>query len=205
MLRAYFNERRARAIVLNVLPSLDQGVQNFSPIDRAACLAIVNALIESAADVWGKSVLQGPSATAKPKVVDMILHLAERHSRLMDESIDPMRKRNMQDIAYAQAMRELRAIELVVGTYGAVLVPGPKPSVSGTWRMLWSARGAAEAGAQALVAFSKHARAQPFPRSKRRQKMSVADVVAMCSTLPPFLAPKKRAAGAAKTPEARPR
>lgn len=198
MFRAYFNERRAKAVVLNVLPSLDQGVQHFSPIDRAACLAIVNALIEVAADTWGKGILQGPSATAKAKVVDMILHLADRHSRIMDESIDPMRKRNMQDIAYAQAMRELRAIELVIGTYGAVLVPGPKPSVSGTWRMLWAARGAAEGGAQTLVAFSKYTRTQPFPRSRRRQKMSVADVVAMCSTLPPFLGRKRQAADGAK-------
>ena len=174
-------------IVQNVLPSLDQGVQNFSPIDRAACLAIVNGFIEVAADTWGKPVMQGPSSMARPKVVDMVLHLAEVHGKLVAECLDPMRKRNMQDIAFAQAMRELRAVELVIGTYGSVLVPGSKPSVSGTWKLLWGARDAAESAAAALIAFSNHAKAKPFPIARRRARMSIADVVAMCSTLPPFL------------------
>lgn len=197
MFRSFLKERRARAIVQNVLPSLDQGVQNFSPIDRSACLAIVNAFIEVSADTWGKPVMMGPSSMAKPKVVDMVLHLAEVHGRLVTNCLDPMKKRNMQDIAYAQAMRELRAVELVIGTYGSVLVPGPKPSVSGTWKLLWGARGVAEGAAASLIAFSKHAKAAPFPRSRKRARMSIGDVVAMCSSLPPFLGRRRAPAKAA--------
>ena len=195
----FFKERRARAVVQNTMPSLPEGIQLLAPVERAATLAIANAMLEAGADAWGPGVLKSPSALAKGVAVEAVLVLAAHHGRLR-ESLESMQRRNMDDVAYSQAMRELRATEVLIGTLGAVLVEGRKPPVNEAWKLLWSARDQSLAGAKALAEFYHHTKASPVPRSKVRPgKLKAADLVLLASTLPPFLQ-KRPAKPAARKP-----
>lgn len=198
----FFKERRARAVVQSTLPSLPEGIQLLGRVDRAATLAIANAMLEAGADTWGPQVLRNPNLLPKPACIEAVLVLANHHGQLRTQALEPMQRRNMEDVAYAQAMRELRATELLIGTLGASLVDGRKPAVNEAWKLLWESRDQALDGAKALVDFAKHAKALPVPKAKARPgKTMGADLVRLASTLPPFL--RRKPAKAAADPAAR--
>lgn len=188
----YFRARRARSVVLNTLPSLPESVRLLSPVDRAATLAIANAMILVAADTWGTAAKSNPSSLKRKATAEMVMVLAAHHITLVRERLEPMQKRNMQDIAYSQAMREIRATELLICTMGASLVEGRKPGVAESWKLLIEARAHAVEGAKALAAFARHAKVPPLPQSKTiGKKLSGEILVKLASSPPPFLARKK--------------
>lgn len=190
----FLKERRARSVVEGVLPALPEGVQLLGRADRAATLAIANAMLEVAAASWGPDALRDPAALPKRTAAEAVLVLAGHHVRLRTEQLEPMQRRNMDDIAYSQAMRQLRATELLIGTLGGCLLDSKPAGVRASWKMLWEAREHAVEGGRTLAAFMRHARARPVPACKSAPgKLTAADLVRLCSTLPPFLRPRKAA------------
>ncbi len=162
----FLKERRARSVVEGVLPSLPEGVQLLGRADRAATLGIANAMLEVAGSTWGGEALRDPASMPRRAAAEAVLVLAGHHVRLRTEQLEPMQRRNMDDVAYAQAMRQLRATELLIGTLGGCLLDARPAGVRASWKMLWDAREHAVDGGKALAAFMRHARARPVPVCK---------------------------------------
>ncbi len=123
---------------------------------------------------------------------DIVVALSESHERVFEERLQPIAGRGMEDIAFAQSMRQLRAYELVIATLGAAAADKSSGAVVGeAWKLLWLARGNAEQGAEELRRFSKFANADPVPRSKKlRRRAELADLVRLSTTLPAFFLKK---------------
>lgn len=190
----FLRERRARTIVAQVCPDLADGIGMLSPVDRAGVLAIANALLEVTAEAWGKEVLRKPASLGKDTISDIVCKLADHHSRVLKELLEPLSDRGMEDISYAQAMREIRASEIVIATLGAPLTGTKQPSVAQSWKLLWAARGEAAEAAQTLMRYAKHAGADPVPRTKaRRGPPKQDDIARLASTLPPFFQKRRPA------------
>lgn len=201
----FLRVRRARTVVEGVIPSVPEGVQLLSRVDRAATLGIANSMLQVGAEEWGDEVLQAPARMQPRRAAEAVLVLAGHHVRLRTEALEPMQRRNMDDIAYAQAMRELRAVELVIATLGAVLLDTKPAGTRAAWKLLWDARDRHLDGAKALADFARHAKASPVLRPKsRRGKLTPAELVTLCSTLPPFLSAKGGEGNASAKPAARP-
>ena len=189
---SFFRRRRARTIVEHVRSSLMAGLTALSGPDRAAVMAIANALIDVASDKWGAAVATRPMALEPDRAADIVVALSESHERVFEERLQPIAGRGMEDIAFAQSMRQLRAYELVIATLGAAAADKSSGAVVGeAWKLLWLARGNAEQGAEELRRFSKFANADPVPRSnKLRRRAELADLVRLSTTLPAFFLKK---------------
>ena len=183
---SFFRRRRARTIVEHVRSSLMAGLAALSGPDRAAVMAIANALIDVAAERWGAAVANRPMTLDPDLASEIVVALSESHERVFEERLQPISNRGMEDVAFAQSMRQLRAYEVVIATLGA------SGSVVGeAWKLLWLARDNAAQGAEELRRFSKFADADPVPRSKKlRRRAELADLVRLSTTLPAFFLKK---------------
>ncbi|AOG03476.1 hypothetical protein BSY19_5114 (plasmid) [Bosea sp. RAC05] len=171
---------------------LVRGLQDLSPVDRAAVLSLVNALIDLAADKWGPGVAVKPAGIKRDVAADIVAKLASSHSRVLTERLEPVQKRGMKDMTYAQAMRQIRAYEVVIATLGVCLSEGPKDAVMQAWKLLWASRAHAGEAAASMMRFGTHAGIDPLPLSRRlRGPIKSADVERLASTLPTFLMRKK--------------
>lgn len=189
---SFFRRRRARTIVEHVRSSLMAGLTALSGPDRAAVMAISNALIDVAAERWGAAVANRPMTLNPDLSAEIVVALSESHERVFEERLEPIANRGMDDIAFAQSMRQLRAYEVVIATLGAAAADKSSGSVVGeAWKLLWLARENAAQGAEELRRFSKFADADPVPRSKKlRRRAELADLVRLSTTLPAFFLKK---------------
>lgn len=193
----YFKRNRAKVVVQSVMPGLREGIQSLAPVDRAATLAIVNAMMEAAADQWGQGVLTAPTKIPRDTAAQAVVSLAAHHAKLVRDGLGRMQDRGMGDVAYAQAMRETRATEMLIATIGSCLHEGSKEEVAAAWGLLWKARGSTAEAAETLRDYARHAKVDPVPRSRRRlHAAGRADLERLASSVPPFLRPRKPAATA---------
>lgn len=191
---SFFRQRRARTIVQQVKTDLVRGVQDLSPVDRAAVLALVNSLIDLSADKWGQAVALKPASLKPDVAADIVGKLADSHSRVLIERLEPVQRRGMKDVTYAQAMRQIRAYEVAIATLGIVLLDGPKDAVAQAWKLLWASRNHAAEAAASMMRFGAQAGIDPLPLSRRlRGPVKEADVERLASTLPVFLTRNKNA------------
>jgi hypothetical protein len=152
-------------------------------------------MLDVAADQWGQAVLRAPSKLPPDVAAAAVLSLASHHANLVREGLEQMPERGMEDVGFAQAMRETRATEVLIATLGTCLNEGPKGDTAAAWGLLWKARQSAPQAAEALRQYGRHAKADPVPRSRKRlQGASLADLAKLASSVPPFLAARKPAA-----------
>ncbi len=213
-----FRERRARAAMALVVGSVGEGVGLLSPVDRAATMAIANALLSVAAEHWGRVVVERPQALSGATAATIVNMLAESHGKALS-ALKAYGDRGMGDATYSQAMRQVRATEVAMGAVGRRFT-GPEGvrEVNGAWKALWNARGMADEAATVLLRFTKvSGGADALPRTASRNGPYVRDdVVRLASTLPAMFrrpAPKPptpppapaSAKGRARPPSAPPR
>ena len=202
---SFFKERRARTIVQQVKTDLVRGIQDLSPVDRAAVLSLVNTLIDLSADKWGPAVAVKPVTLRRDIAADIVTKLADSHSRVLTERLEPVQRRGMKDVTYAQAMRQIRAYEVTIATLGIVLLDGPKDAVAQVWKLLWASRDHAAEAAASMMRFGAQAGIDPLPLSRRlRGPIKAADIERLASSLPAFLSRSKKSVRAEK-PAAKPK
>ena len=203
-----------------VVKSLGEGIGLLSPVERAATLAIANALLSVAADKWGGAVVERPQALSPNVAASIVNALAESHAKAL-AALRAYSDRGMDDATYSQAMRQVRATEVAMGAVGRRFT-GPEgvKAVNGAWKALWNARGMAPDAATVLLRFAKvSGGADALPRAPGRNGPYVRDeVVRLASSLPAMYraarpaakakagkVPARPAVGAAATPAPRPR
>lgn len=190
----FIKVRRARSIVEQVGVDIVDSLSALSPADRAATMAIANAMLLAASKRWGKAVLDAPETIETKSAMTMVFELAAMHQNVVSGYLEPMRHRGMQDVTFAQGVREARAAEIVVATVGMALIPESRQRVVQAWKVLWNARTEAEDGIALLLQFASHSKTSPFPAIGIR--MDKPKAMQFATSIPPFLRPK--------TPSARP-
>lgn len=190
----FLHERRARTIAAQVAPALTAGLRRMSPVERAGTLAIANAMLEVCADTWGDRARSAPLTLPRDTVVAIIRQLGDGHARVVHEGVIPAQP-DASGGSQAQAIRQMRAFEILIATFAMRLSPDYKAHAVGAWKLLASARTEAREAARALALFAKATGAEPVPRSRRRPAAPRAeDYQALASTLPPFLTRSKAGA-----------
>lgn len=195
-----FGVRRARTIVQHVMSGLERGVQDLSPVDRAAVLSIVNGLIDLTADKWGEQVASDPGSIKPEVLADIVIKLAETHSRTLVERLEPVQERGMGDVSYAQAMRQVRAFEVTIATLGRYLIDGSLDPLTRSWKLLAASRSNANEAAISMMRFAALSHSDPVPTSRRlRGPVKEADVVRLATSLPLFLTKRRPAPAPVKS------
>lgn len=184
--------RRARTIVEQIGVNLDQGLIAMSPAERSATLAIANAMLLAASKKWGKGILTAPQNTMRKVAVDIIFDLAAVHSTIINSDISEFNHRGVQDISFSQALRQVKATEIVLATIGCAIVPETKNRVIPAWKTLYNARTHAKDALKLLIQYGKFAKTSPLP-SVPGMKIDSQKVLQLATSAPPFLRPKKPA------------
>lgn len=187
----FLRVRRARTVVEQVSSGIAENIALLPPVDRAATLAIANAMLLAAAEPWGKDIVLNPYGLHRDVAVELVFELAQRQTHILNDVLVPLQKRNMDDVLYAQSMRQLRAVEVLISTVGVSIVPEAKDSAIAGWKMMWKARGNAEDAASVLVQFHKHAGSRPLPQIPGR-KVGRQELIDLARTVPPFLRKKQQ-------------
>lgn len=189
----FLRVRRARTIVEQIGPGLAGNLQLLPEVDRSGTMAIANAMLLASAAEWGDGVVTDPYGLSRDTAMTIIFELAEQQSRILHEVLIPLEKRSMDDVIYAQAMRQIRALETVAITVGVAVEPTIKPHAVSAWKVMWLSRAYAEDAARVLVQYSKHSKSRPIPVIPGK-KIGGTELVGLAQTLPPFLRKKKSAA-----------
>jgi hypothetical protein len=198
----FLRVRRARTVVEQIVPTLLEGLKALPEVERACTMAIANAMLLAAAKERGSQILSDPYSLEAGLASDIVMEMAGIHGGILHEILVPLHKRNMGDVMYAQSMRQIRAMEVVMVTIGGSLAPEVRFYAREGWKILWSGRNHGEDAASTLIQFAKHARSRPLPSIPGKQ-ITRADIVRLAASVPPFLRKKKRAAPARKITKAR--
>lgn len=188
----FFKVRRARTVIEQVGVGLEEGLSAMPPAERSAILAIANSMLLAAAAQHGKDVINNPFGLSTSVSVALVFELASTQTAIIDGFIEPMRDRGMGDVIFAQAMRQVRAVELVLATIGVSLVPEMKQKAVHGWKILWNARPHAADGVALLQQYASHSRSRPLA-DVPNMTMDGNRVRSLASSVPPFLRSKKPA------------
>lgn len=188
----FFRVRRARTIVEQIAPGLADNLKLLPEIDRAGTMAIANAMLMASAERWGNGVVTNPYALPRDTAMEIVFSLADQQSRILHEVLVPLESRSMDDVIYAQAMRQIRALEVVAVTVGVAIEPQVKQYAVAAWKVMWLARALGEDAAKVLVQYSKHSKSRPLPEIPGK-KIGFTELVELARALPPFLRKKKPA------------
>lgn len=181
--------RRARSVVEQVSAGIEAGIAALPAAERSAAMAICNAILKASGDHYGRKYEADPQSMPRDMAVEVVRDLAATHSSVLKEVLLPMHKRNMDDVIFAQAMRQVRALEVAILTFGTAFVPEVRVVCRQSWKSLWQARGNAKIAADLLIQFHKHAGSRPLPRFGSG-KVSRNELVELARTVPEFLRAK---------------
>lgn len=180
---SFFTRRRAQRAISAARSALADAFAGQPPSERAAIMAVANATLASVAARHGDGVLLRPSGLPKDVASVIIAELSVSITKL-SLALEEMSDRNFGDPVLDGVHRQMRAIELVVGTLGTALDPSGKRVVVEAWSALYNARKHARAAVAALVAFQEETGTSPIPEGVPSKP---ADLLAMATTAPPFL------------------
>lgn len=186
----FFTRRRARRATFAARAALAGAFAGQPPAERAAIMAVANAILASVAARHGDAVLLRPAALRKDEAAAIIAELSVSITKL-SLSLDRLSDRDFGDPVLDGVHRQMRATELVVGTLGTALDPSGKRIVAEAWSALYGARRHAKAAVAALLAFQEETGISPVPEGVPSRP---ADLLAMATTAPPFLRARTAAA-----------
>lgn len=181
--------RRARSIVEQVSAGMEAGIDSLPAVERAGAMAICNAILKASADHYGREVETSPQSLHRDRAVEIVSELAATHASVLQGVLLPLRKRNMDDVIFAHAMRQVRALEVMIVTYGSAFVPEVRQVCRDSWKSLWLAREHAETAADLLIQFHRHAGSRPLPKYGSG-KVSRSELIELARTVPIFLKSK---------------
>jgi hypothetical protein len=186
----FFIERRARRAAAAATAAIGDAFAGQSAHERAAIMAISNAILASVASQHGDLVLTRPAALKRSTVSTILAELSTSLSKL-SAVLDALSDREHGDPVLDGVHRQMRATELVVATLGISLDPKAKSPVLEAWRTLYKARRHAGEAVAALTAFREETGTSPVPEGVPSGR---GDLLAMATTPPPFLVAKARTA-----------
>jgi hypothetical protein len=186
----FLNERRARRAVAAASAAIADAFAGQPAHERAAIMAISNAILAAVASEHGDLVLTRPAALKRATASTILGELSTSLSKL-SAVLDALSDRDHGDPVLDGVHRQMRATELVVATLGISLDPTARSPVLEAWRALYRARRHAGEAVAALTAFREETGTSPVPEGVPSTR---GDLLALATTPPPFLLPKARSA-----------
>ncbi|GJD91605.1 hypothetical protein BHAOGJBA_5153 [Methylobacterium hispanicum] len=179
----FFTRRRAHRATSAAMASLADAFAGQPHAERAAIMAVANALLASVAARHGDLVMRRPSTLDRDDAAAIVAELSLSMAKLSLAS-EELSGRDFGDPVLDGIHRQMRATELVVGTLGMAMDPSGKRVVVEAWSNLYAARRHARAAVAALLAFQEETGTSPFPEGVPSKP---SDLLALATTAPPFL------------------
>jgi hypothetical protein len=187
-------QRRTAMAALSVSESAPRGVSALPLPERAAALAVANAMLRVAAVTYGQDALARPAALPRKTLFRIVADLAEAHAKLLD-ILAASEGKGMKDPDFAAAMRQLRATETLMLTFGAVLAPQCAEAMRRCWKALWTARGSALDAVRILRRYETGFGADALPLPDGAEPWTDREIAKLAASLPPMFVRKKTADG----------
>lgn len=181
---SFVKERKALAALAAISPGVESLILATTPAERAAALAVANAMLLAGAAQWGRHFSHSPMKLGKETACDAVAVLADRHSKLEMAAAD-LAGRPPSDPQISACRWELAATQAVMVTAGACLAREHASAARKAWAALGAGRRHADEGVRALLLHAKAYSAPPVPEVHGR-KPDRAYLTSLASNLPPM-------------------
>lgn len=185
----FFKKRRVRTIVDQSLPTLERRLRGLSSGEKAATLAVANAMIVALSRETGLPIATDPKSIAPDDAVKLVSGLAQSHVVLV-EKVKSFGEKVSRTVV-SQMLREAHATEIVMTTASVCLDPARMPAVRAAWKVLFEGRAHARGAVPLLGAFMKESGGRSPLASVSTRRWKTSEIVQLASSVPPFLRPKK--------------
>lgn len=185
---SFVKERKALAALAAISPGAEAAILATTPPERAAALAVANAMLLAGATQWGRAFSHAPMRLGRETACDAVCVLADRHATLEIAAGD-LSGRPPSDPQISACRWEIAATQAVIVTAGASLGREHAAAAKKVWAALGMARRHADEGVKALLQHARAYSAPPIPETTGR-KADKAYLTALASSMPPMFRPK---------------
>jgi len=188
---SFVKERKAEAALEAIAPGVVATVSSTTPVERAAALAVANAMLIAGTAQWGREFAHAPMKLPREAAVDALCVLADRHAKL-EESIAALSGRPVADPQISACRWEVAATQVVIVTAGASLGKQYAEAARECWKILGAARRHADEATKAMLRYAKAYSVDPVPAIRGR-KPDREHLFSLASALPPMFRTRKKA------------
>lgn len=185
---SFVKERKALAALAAVSPGVEALILTTGPAERAAALAVANAMLLAGASQWGRAFSHAPMKLDRETACDALSVLADRHAKL-EMAASELSGRPPADPQISACRWEVAATQAVMVTAGASLGREHAVSARKAWTALALGRRHADEGVKALLLHAKAYSAPPVPEVGGK-KADRAYLISLASSLPPMFRSK---------------
>ena len=185
---SFVKERKAEAALSAIAGGIESLVASASPIERAAAVAVANAMLIAGSKQWGREFSHAPMKLPRETAIDALSVLADHHAKL-EISAAALAGRAPADPQISCCKWEIVATQVVMVTAGASLGRDYAQAARSAWASLSAARRHAEDAVKAMLYHSKAYGIPPIPPCGR--KPDRAGIMALATSLPPMFRKKK--------------
>jgi len=182
-------QKDAIEILDGILPSILPQISAVPAGERAAALAVANAMLLAGAEKWGRNLSHSPMKLSPAAASEAVTSLAAHH-RSIENAISEAGIRPADDPYPAACRWELIATKLVMVTAGARMGRSYAEAAGAAWRKISSARRAAEDGVRLLQEYAQAYSVSPVPLFGNR-KPDRQLLLSLASSLPPMFRSKR--------------
>lgn len=186
---SFVKERKAEAALAAISPGVLSLISSASPLERAAALAVANAMLIAGTAQWGREFAHAPMKLEKETACDALSVLADHHAKL-EISAAALSGRPASDPQISACKWELVATQVVMVTAGASMGREYADIAREAWRALGVARRHSEEAVKALLHYGKAYSLDPVPLPKGK-KADRAHLTTLASSLPPMFRTRK--------------
>lgn len=185
---SFVKERKAEAALSAIVGGLEGVVSSASPVERAAAVAVANAMLIAGSKQWGREFSHAPMKLSREIASDAVSVLADHHAKL-EMAASALSGRAASDPQISCCRWEIVATQVVMITAGASFGKLYADAARSAWRTLSSARIHADEAVAAMLYHSKAYSTPPVPACGRKTDRD--GLLALASTLPPMFRKKK--------------
>lgn len=186
---SFVKERKAEAALAAISPGVLALIGSATPTERAAALAVANAMLLSGAAQWGRAFSHEPMKISREAACDALCVLADHHLKL-EGAAGSVVGRPPSDPQVSACKWELVATQVVMVTTGASFGRQYADVARKAWQALSAARRNAPEAVRALMEYARAYSIDPVPpvngKNADRDYLS-----ALASSLPPMFRRRK--------------
>lgn len=181
---SFVKERKAVAALEAIAPGAVATVTSATPVERAAALAVANAMLIAGMSQWGREFAHAPMKLPREAAVDALCVLADHHAKL-EQSAEDLSGRPAADPQISACRWELAATQVVMVTTGAGLGRQYASAARECWKVLGASRRHADGAVKAMLRYAKAYSVDPVPAAGGRRP-DRARLLSLASALPPM-------------------
>lgn len=176
--------RRYEKHLLLISSKLRSLLVSLSPAEKAAAIAVANAMLLRGASAWGNSVTHSPKDIPLKTLSDALDVLFSRYNDITAK-MDNLGEFEVGDPYVSACKWELAAVQLVILTISVRLSKTYSSAALSSWKQLWKYRRFAPDAVNLMVRYAETYGVPPLPLPDGK-KINKSYLMALSSTLPPM-------------------